>query len=334
MKEQIIECVPNFSEGIDKGIIDKIAHAIQQVGSVQLLNVDMGYDANRTVITFAGTPNAVVDAAFAAIKIAGELIDMRVQKGEHPRMGATDVCPLIPIQNITMEETNKYAQELAKRVGAELGIPVYLYEYSQPDKKRNNLAAIRSGEYEGFFEKMVLPEWQPDYGPASMDAKRGATVIGARKYLVAYNVTLNTLSVNIANAIAQKVRESGAKGQPGLLKNVKAIGWYMAEYQAAQVSMNLTDIDVTPVHRAFAEVCRIAHQYGVSVTGSELIGLIPLQALLQAGRFSYEQSGQSSLLSVSENDLIAEAVRYLMLDEKDDFDASKRIIERVLLLPK
>src|SRR4249920_1387404 len=244
--EQLIECVPNFSEGVNLHIIQQITNEVESVEGVRLLNVDPGKATNRTVVTFVGEPEKVIEAAFLAIKKAGELIDMSKHKGEHPRMGATDVCPLIPIANITMEETAKFAQQLAKRVGEELKIPVYLYEAAQPDKSRNNLSIIRAGEYEGFFKKIKLPEWKPDFGPAEFDAKRGATVIGARDFLVAYNVNLNTTSTRRANAIAFDVREAGrparegdpltgkavtdAEGRPvmipGTLKAVKAIGWY------------------------------------------------------------------------------------------------------------
>ena len=261
---QLIECVPNFSEGNDLNIIKQITNEIETVEGVKLLNVDPGKATNRTVVTFVGSPKTVVEAAFRAIKKAGELIDMSKHKGEHPRMGATDVCPLIPIANISMEETAKYAQQLAKKVGDELQIPVYLYEAAQPKKERNNLSVIRAGEYEGFFKKIKQPEWKPDFGPAEFDAKRGGTVIGARDFLVAYNVNLNTTSVRRANAIAFDVREAGRTkiengktiSVPGTLKSVKAIGWYIEEYGIAQISMNLTNINVTPVHIAFDEVCK------------------------------------------------------------------------------
>src|SRR6186997_1846939 len=255
--QQIIECVPNFSEGGDMAIIEKIKVEIEAVDGVRLLNVDPGKATNRTVVTFVGDPQAVVIAAFKAIKKAGELIDMSKHKGEHPRMGATDVCPLIPVANISMEETANYARQLAERVGNELNIPVYLYECAQPNKERCNLSVIRAGEYEGFFKKIKLPEWQPDFGPAEFDAKRGATVIGARDFLIAYNVNLNTTSVRRANSIAFDVREAGRKlkaenGElktvPGSLKNVKAIGWFIEEYGIAQISINLTNINITPVH--------------------------------------------------------------------------------------
>jgi glutamate formiminotransferase/formiminotetrahydrofolate cyclodeaminase len=332
--KRIIECVPNFSEGVDQNIIDAIAHEIAGVPNVKLLNVDPGKGANRTVMTFAGEPEGVIEAAYLAIKKAGELIDMRTQTGEHPRMGATDVCPLIPISNVTMAETVEYANKLAKRVGKELHIPIYLYEYSQPDKSRSNLSIIREGEYEGFFIKIKQPGWQPDFGPAELDAKRGATVIGARDLLVAYNVNLDTTSTQIAHQIALDVRESGRiiqgedgtqKQIPGTLKKVKAIGWYIEEYGAAQVSMNLTDIDTTPFHIVFDEVCNKAAIHGVKVTGSELIGMIPLKAMLDAGKYFFSKHQLPE--DVSESELIENAIKHMGLDELAPFDPYKRIIE-------
>lgn len=348
MKQPLIECVPNFSEGKNKSIIDSIVNAIASVEGVKVLNVDMGAATNRTVVTFVGTPEAIVEAAFQGIKTAGELIDMRYHKGEHPRMGATDVCPLIPIRDITMEETVQYAIQLAKRVGEELKIPVYLYEYAQSKEYRKNLSVIRAGEYEGFFDKIKLPEWQPDFGPNSMDAKRGATVIGARKILVAYNVNLNTTSVRRANSVAFDVREAGRvmreggkptgkiiynedgtpKIQPGMCKAVKAIGWYIEEYGIAQVSMNLTDIDVTPVHKAFEACCISAEKRGLRVTGSELVGLIPLKALTDAGKYFLRKQGLSS--GLSEKELIHIAIKSLGLDELKPFKPEERIIEYLI----
>jgi len=334
---KLIECVPNFSEGVNLDIIKQITNEAESVEGVRLLNVDPGKATNRTVVTFVGEPDAVIQAAFLAIKKAGELIDMSKHKGEHPRMGATDVCPLIPIANITMEETAAYAQTLAKRVGEELGIPVYLYEYAQADKKRNNLSVIRAGEYEGFFRKIKLPEWKPDFGPDEFDAKRGATVIGARDFLIAYNVNLNTTSTRRANAIAFDVREAGrmvddGKGgkvnQPGSLKSVKAIGWYIEEYGIAQISMNLTNIEVTPVHIAFDEVCKKAAERGMRVTGSELIGLIPLKAMLDAGRYFLQKQKRSA--GVSEKELIRIAILSMGLDDLAPFNPEERIIEYLL----
>jgi glutamate formiminotransferase/formiminotetrahydrofolate cyclodeaminase len=329
----IIECVPNFSEGRNTEIIKQITDQIESVAGVRLLNVDPGKATNRTVVTFVGSPEAVVEAAFLAIRKAGELIDMRAHKGEHPRMGATDVCPLIPIAGIGMEETAIWARRLAERVGGELQIPVYLYEAAQHDKRRSNLSVIRAGEYEGFFKKIKLPEWAPDHGPAEFDARRGGTVIGARDFLVAYNVNLNTTSTRRANAIAFDVREAGRvikEGEksvqvPGTLKAVKAIGWYIEEYGIAQISMNLTNILVTPVHMAFDEVCRAAAERGMRVTGSELVGLIPLQAMLDAGRYFLEKQQRST--GVSEKELIRIAILSMGLDELGPFKPEERIIE-------
>jgi len=335
--QQLIECVPNFSEGNDLNIIKQITDQIESVEGVRLLNVDPGKATNRTVVTFVGNPLAVVEAAFRAIKKAGELIDMTKHKGEHPRMGATDVCPLIPIANISMEETAEYAQQLAKRVGEGLQIPVYLYEAAQPNKDRSNLSVIRAGEYEGFFKKIKQPEWKPDFGPAEFDVKRGATVIGARDFLVAYNVNLNTTSTRRANAVAFDVREAGRKikddsGQmitvPGTLKYVKAIGWYIEEYGIAQISINLTHINLTPVHIAFDEVCRRAEARGLRVTGSELVGLIPLKAMLDAGKYFLRKQQRS--VGVSEKELIKIAVKSLGLDELGPFKPEEKIIEYML----
>ncbi|HEX4373913.1 MAG TPA: glutamate formimidoyltransferase [Puia sp.] len=333
---QLIECVPNFSEGNDLNIIKQITNEIEATENVKLLNVDPGKATNRTVVTFVGSPEAVVAAAFRAIKKAGELIDMSKHKGEHPRMGATDVCPLIPIANISMEETAKYAQQLAKKVGEELHIPVYLYEAAQPKKERSNLSVIRAGEYERFFKKIKEPEWKPDFGPDEFDTKRGGTVIGARDFLVAYNVDLNTTSVRRANAIAFDVREAGRtkieSGKsiniPGSLKSVKAIGWFIEEYGIAQISMNLTNINITPVHIAFDEVCKKADARGIRVTGSELVGLIPLKAMLDAGKYFLRKQNRS--VGVSEKELIKIAVKSMGLDELAPFKPEERIIEYML----
>ena len=333
---QLIECVPNFSEGNDLNIIKQITDEIEKIEGVRLLNVDPGKATNRTVVTMVGEPARVIEAAFSAIKKAGELIDMSKHKGEHPRMGATDVCPLIPIANISMEETAKYAQQLAKRVGEELKIPVYLYEAAQPNKERNNLSVIRAGEYEGFFKKIKEPKWKPDFGPAEFDAKRGGTVIGARDFLVAYNVNLNTTSTRRANAIAFDVREAGRNiekdgkkiNQPGTLKSVKAIGWFIEEYGVAQISMNLTNINITPVHIAFDEVCNKATARGIRVTGSELVGLIPLKAMTDAGKYFLEKQKRST--GVSEKELIKIAIKSMGLDELTPFKPEERIIEYML----
>lgn len=346
--EQLIECVPNFSEGHDLNIIKQITSEIESVEGVRLLNVDPGKATNRTVVTMVGNPNAIIEAAFLAIKKAGELIDMSKHKGEHPRMGATDVCPLIPIANITMEETAAFAKKLANRVGTELKIPVYLYEEAQSDKKRCNLSVIRAGEYEGFFKKIKLPDWQPDFGPAEYDKKRGATVIGARDFLVAYNVNLNTTSTRRANSIAFDVREAGRvlregdsltgkimldengkpKSIPGSLKSVKAIGWYIQEYGIAQISMNLTNIHITSLHKAFDEVCTKAYERGIRVTGSELVGLVPLKSLLDAGKYFLEKQQRST--GVSEKELIKIAVKSMGLDELSPFNPEDKIIEYLL----
>ncbi len=346
--QQLIECVPNFSEGLDMSIIKHITNEIESVDGVRLLNVDPGKATNRTVVTFVGNPQAVIDAAFLAIKKAGELIDMSKHKGEHPRMGATDVCPLIPIANISMEETAKWAIKLGERVGTELQIPVYLYEAAQKNKERNNLSVIRAGEYEGFFKKIKLPEWKPDFGPSEFDAKRGATVIGARDFLVAYNVNLNTTSTRRANSIAFDVREAGrvkregdpingkvvtdANGNPisipGSLKSVKAIGWFIEEYGVAQISMNLTNINVTPLHIAFDEVCKKATERGIRVTGSELVGLVPLKSLLDAGKYFLQKQQRST--GVSEKELIKIAIKTMGLDELGPFKPEERIIEYLL----
>ena len=343
--QPLIECVPNFSEGNDMVVIKQVTDAIESVSEVRLLNVDPGKATNRTVVTFVGHPEEVVEAAFRAIKKAGELIDMSKHKGEHPRMGATDVCPLIPIADISMEETARYALQLAKRIGEELQLPVYLYEAAQPDTKRNNLSFIRAGEYEGFFKKIKEPEWKPDFGPAEFDTKRGATVIGARDFLVAYNVNLNTTSTRRANAIAFDVREAGRKVklkskdekgneieieqvQPGTLKSVKAIGWYIEEYGIAQISMNLTNINITPVHIAFDEVCKKADARGIRVTGSELVGLIPLKAMTDAGKYFLKKQKRS--VGVSEKELIRIAIKSMGLEELTPFKPEEKIIEYMI----
>ncbi|MFA6247677.1 MAG: glutamate formimidoyltransferase [Mucilaginibacter sp.] len=345
---KLIECVPNFSEGVNLTIIKQITDEVESVEGVRLLNVDPGKATNRTVVTFVGEPKQVIQAAFLAIKKAGELIDMSKHKGEHPRMGATDVCPLIPIANISMEETAEYAKQLARRVGEELGIPAYLYQHAQADKTRDNLSVIRAGEYEGFFKKIKEPKWKPDFGPAEMDAKRGATVIGARDFLIAYNINLNTTSTRRANAIAFDVREAGRvmregdpvtgkiindengkpKSIPGTLKSVKAIGWYIEEYGVAQISMNLTNIEVTPIHIAFDEVCKKAAERGIRVTGSELVGLIPLKAMLDAGKYFLRKQQRST--GVSEKELIKIAIKSMGLDELGPFNPDERIIEYLL----
>jgi len=345
---QLIECVPNFSEGSDISVIKQITDEIESVEGVRLLNVDPGKATNRTVVTFLGAPVKVIEAAYLAIKKASELIDMSAHKGEHPRMGATDVCPLIPISGITMEETAEYARQLAKRVGETLNIPVFLYEAAATIKGRWNLSEIRAGEYEGFFKKIKLPEWKPDFGPAEMNAKAGASVIGARDFLVAYNVNLNTTSVRRANSIAFDVRERGRvkrdgdpvtgkivkdeNGEPvhipGSLKSVKAIGWFIEEYGVAQISMNLTNVRDTPVHVAFDEVCKKAESRGIRVTGSELVGLLPLSCLIDAGKYFLEKQQRST--GVSDAELIKIAIKSMGLEELGPFEPEKRVIEYLL----
>jgi glutamate formiminotransferase/formiminotetrahydrofolate cyclodeaminase len=341
----LIECVPNFSEGRNPETIRQITDRIGAVDGVVLLHVDSGHATNRTVVTFAGPPEAVLQAAFQAIQAAASLIDMRGHHGAHPRLGATDVCPLIPITGISLQDTARHAARLAERVGRELAIPVYLYEAAQPDPGRKDLAAIRAGEYEGLAEKILRPEWRPDFGPAQFNPRSGATVIGARGFLVAYNVNLNTTSTRRANAVAFDVREAGrpkregdpltgrvvtdASGRPvmvpGTLKAVKAIGWYIPEYGVAQVSMNLTDLVVTPLHVAFEEVCRAADVRGLRVTGSELVGLVPLASMLEAGRHFLRKQKRS--LGVSEKELLKIAIKSLGLDELGPFKPEERVIE-------
>jgi glutamate formiminotransferase / formiminotetrahydrofolate cyclodeaminase len=341
--KQLIECVPNFSEGRDPEIIRQITAAIEAVPDVKLLDVDPGKATNRTVVTFVGTPEAVVESAFQAIKTACELIDMSRHTGEHPRMGATDVCPLIPIANISMAETAEWARRLGERVGRELNLPIYLYEAAATQPERKNLATIRAGEYEGLPQKLAAPQWKPDFGPAVFNPKSGATVIGARDFLIAYNINLNTTSVRRANSIAFDVREIGRtindpatgkplkdeqgelRRQPGLLKGVKAIGWFIEEYGVAQISMNITDRSATPLHAAF-EACReSADRRGMRVTGSELVGLVPLEVMLEAGRFFLRKQQRS--VGVSEAELIKIAVKSMGLDELAPFDPQRRIIE-------
>ncbi len=348
MTKKIIECVPNFSEGRDMGTIKQITDAIESVAGVKLLDVDPGKDTNRTVVTFVGTPEEVSEAAFLAIRKAREVIDMSGHHGQHPRMGATDVCPFIPVSGISMEETVIYARRLAERVGNELQIPVYCYENAALNEERRNLANIRAGEYEGLKKKLSDPRWKPDYGPALFNERTGATAIGARDFLVAFNVNLNTTSIRRANAIAFDVREKGrplregntVTGKvvtdensnqvmiPGSLKCVKAIGWYLKEFGIAQISMNLTNISVTPVHLAFDEVCRKADARGIRVTGSELVGLIPLKAMLDAGRYFLAKQQRSA--GVSDDELIKIAVKSMGLNELYQFIPEEKIIEYVM----
>jgi len=342
---RLIECVPNFSEGRDRKVIDAITEAIASVDGVKLLDVDPGKATNRTVVTFAGEPEPVVEAAVRGARRAGELIDMRKHTGEHPRFGALDVCPLVPISGITMAETVEWARLLGRRLGEELGLSVFLYESAATSPARKNLADVRAGEYEGLAEKLARPEWKPDFGPARFDERRGATACGARGFLVAYNVNLNTTSVKRANDIAMTVREAGrvardARGEivldangekvkvPGTLKSVKAIGWYIEEYGVAQLSMNLTNVDVTPVHVAFDEVVKQATERGLRVTGSEIVGLVPKDSLLAAGRHYLRRQRRST--GISEAETIKIAVKSLGLDDLAPFDPAARVIEYVL----
>ncbi len=343
--QKLIECVPNFSEGRDQNVIREITDAIKSVDGVSLLDVDPGASTNRTVVTFVGNPDAAVEAAFRGIKKAAELIDMRKHKGAHPRMGATDVCPFIPVSNVNWEEAIVCANRLAKRVGDELKIPVYLYEKAAKNKSRSNLSVIRVGEYEGFFEKIRQPEWKPDFGPAVFNEKSGATVIGVRDFLVAYNVNLNTKSVRRANSVAFDVREQGrvqtedgtpggksvldANGEPirvpGMLKHVKAIGWFVKEYGIAQVSMNLTNIEETPLHAAFDACCESAAKRGLRVTGSEIVGMVPKKCLVDAGRYFLRKQKWSE--GVSDEELIDIAIRSMGLSELRPFDPKEKVIE-------
>ena len=340
--------MPNFSEGRDEKIIKQITDAIQSVDGIKLLNVDPGKDTNRTVVTFVGEPEQVIEAAFQGAKMAAQLIDMSKHKGEHPRFGATDVCPLVPIANITMDETVVYARRLAQRMGEELGISVYCYEFAAAAEERRSLANCRAGEYEGLKEKLQKPEWKPDFGSVVLNERSGATAVGARNFLIAYNVNLNTTSVRRANAIAFDVREAGrvvregdpitgkivndANGEPlripGTLKKVRAIGWFIKQYGVAQISMNLTDISVTSMHQAFDEVVERARERGIRVTGSELIGVIPLQAMLEAGKYFLRKQERS--LGIPDEEIIKIAVKSLGLDELAPFDPKKRIIEYLI----
>lgn len=338
----IIECVPNISEGRNSDIIKQVTDEAANTEGVALLDVDPGKATNRTVITFVGNPEAVIEAAFRVIKKASELIDMTKHSGEHPRMGATDVCPLVPVSGITMEETVEFANKLAKRVGEELNIPAYLYEYAAKEDYRRNLADIRSGEYEGIADKITKPEWEPDYGPAKFNPKAGNTAIGARDFLIAYNINLNTTSTRRANAVAFDVREKGRTKKdenmkpikdengepiikPGLLKSVKGIGWFIEEYGIAQISMNLTNMNVSPLHVVFDTVCERATARGLRVTGSELVGLVPLEAMVEAGKYFLQKQNRS--IGVGEEELVRIAIKTMGLDELTPFDPQKKIIE-------
>jgi glutamate formiminotransferase/formiminotetrahydrofolate cyclodeaminase len=343
--QKLIECVPNFSEGRDQNVIQQITDAIESVDGVSLLDVDPGASTNRTVVTFVGSPDAAVEAAFRGIKKASELIDMRKHKGAHPRMGATDVCPFIPVSNVSWDEAIACVNLLGQRVGDELKIPVYLYEKAAKNESRSNLSVIRAGEYEGFFEKIRQPEWKPDFGPDVFNEKSGATVIGVRDFLVAYNVNLNTKSVRRANSVAFDVREQGraqtedgtpsgkplldANGEPiripGKLKHVKAIGWFVKEYGIAQVSMNLTNIEETPLHAAFDACCESAASRGLRVTGSEIVGMVPKKCLVDAGRYFLRRQKWSE--GASDEELIDIAIRSMGLSELKPFDPKEKVIE-------
>jgi glutamate formiminotransferase/formiminotetrahydrofolate cyclodeaminase len=343
--QKLIECVPNFSEGRDQSVVQQITDAIESVEGASLLDVDPGASTNRTVVTLVGSPDAAVEAAFRAIKRAAELIDMRKHKGAHPRMGATDVCPFIPVSNVSWEEAIACANRLGKRVGDELKIPVYLYEKAAKNESRSDLSVIRAGEYEGFFEKIRQPEWKPDFGPAVFNEKSGATVIGVRDFLVAYNANLNTKSVRRANSVAFDVREQGrvktedgtlsgkpvldSNGEPiripGMLKHVKAIGWFVKEYGIAQVSMNLTNIEETPLHAAFDACCESAARRGLRVTGSEIVGMVPKKCLVDAGRYFLRKQRWSE--GASDEELIDIAVRSMGLSELKPFDPNEKVIE-------
>jgi glutamate formiminotransferase/formiminotetrahydrofolate cyclodeaminase len=345
MADQLIECVPNFSEGRDMAIIKQITDAIEAIDGVKLLDVDPGAATNRTVVTFVGAPEPVLTAAVAAGRKAKELIDMRKQHGEHPRFGAMDVCPLVPVANITMDETVEWAHKLGERLGAEARISGYFYEFAAKIEERRNLAVCRAGEYEALPERLKDARWKPDFGPGTFDAGYGVTAVGAREFLVAYNVNLNTTSTRRANAIAFDVREKGRKKReghpltgpvakdadgnavwiPGSLKCVKGIGWFIKEYGICQISMNLTNIKVTPVHVAFEECKKKAEERGVRVTGSELVGLVPLEAMLEAGKHYLRMQNRS--LGVPDSEIIKVAVKSMGLDDLKPFSADEKIIE-------
>jgi glutamate formiminotransferase/formiminotetrahydrofolate cyclodeaminase len=346
--KKLIECVPNFSEGQDMGVIKMITDEIEKIEGVKLLDVDPGKATNRTVVTFIGSPEAVIEAAFQAIRKAADVIDMSKHHGEHPRFGGTDVCPLVPVSNITMEETAGYARQLAERVGKELEIPVYCYENAAFIPDRRNLANCRAGEYEGLPKKLEDPKWKPDFGPARFNPRTGAIAIGARDFLVAYNINLNTTSTRRANAVAFDIREKGRPVRegnpitgkikkdesgngiwiPGALKACKAIGWYIKEYGIAQVSINLTNISITPVHEAFEMSCLKAQERGLRVTGSELVGLIPKKAMIDAGKYFLRKQQRST--GIAEEEIIRIAVKSLGLDDLKPFNPKEKIIEYLL----
>lgn len=348
MQKQLVECVPNFSEGRDLQVIKQITNAIEAVEGVKLLDVDPGKATNRTVVTFVGEPEPVLEAAFQAMKKAQELIDMQKHKGEHPRFGATDVCPLVPVANITMEEVAALAHRLAERVGNELDYPVYCYENAAKEAKRRNLATVRSGEYEGLKDKLAKPEWKPDFGPAEFRPRTGATAISARDFLIAVNFNLNTTSTRRANSVAFDVREAGRSKRegdpitgkiirdengeavriPGKCKGTKAIGWYIEEYGVAQISMNITDIHATPLHVAFEEVRKSADRRGLRVTGTEIVGLVPLRVMLDAGRYFLQQQNRST--GIAEAEILKIAIKSMGLDDLKPFDPQENIIEYMI----
>ena len=348
--QQLIECVPNFSEGSDQNKINNIVNKINSVDGITILDIDSGKDTNRTVVTFVGKPDSVIDAAFEGIKEASQLIDMSSHTGTHPRIGATDVCPLIPIKGISMDECVKYSHQLAERVGTQLKIPVYLYENSAKNPDRKNLAVIRDGEYEGLKKKLNDKQWKPDFGPAEFNAFSGATVIGCREFLIAYNINLNTKDKRLATDIAFEIREQGRSKRiknpessnlldgeivrnndgspvkvPGMFKDVKAIGWYVSEYNRAQISINFINYKVSSIHDVFDTVCKLAEERGVRVTGSELVGLIPMDAILLAGK--HYLTKQNRTIGIPDKDIIECAVQSLGLDDVSKFDPNEKIIE-------
>jgi glutamate formiminotransferase / formiminotetrahydrofolate cyclodeaminase len=349
--KKLIECVPNFSEGRDMSVIKQITDEIEKIDGVKLLDVDRGATTNRTVVTFVGTPDEACEAAFRAVKKAQELIDMSKHEGNHPRFGATDVLPLVPISGISMEETVEFARKLGKRIGEELNIPIYLYENAATEEKRRNLANCRAGEYEGLKDKISSQDWKPDFGPDNFNesvARSGATAVGARDFLIAVNFNLNTTSTRRANAIAFDVREKGRPKRegnpitgraildengetvmiPGTLKGTKAIGWFIEEYGIAQVSMNITNLTETPLHIAFDEVCEKAHARGIRVTGLEIVGLVPKKAIIEAGKYYLTKQRRS--LGIAESEIVKIAVKSMGLDDLKPFPPKEKIIEYVL----
>ncbi|MFN0048024.1 MAG: glutamate formimidoyltransferase [Cytophagales bacterium] len=323
---KIIECVPNFSEGQNSAIIQSIAHAISKAKEVKLLDIDAGFHANRTVFTFAGEPNGVIEAAFQAIKTASQLIDMREHNGTHPRIGACDVCPLIPISGVSMEETIEYSKKLGQRVANELDIPVFLYENASSTTERKNLAWLRSGEYENLENKLKKDNFKPDFGEPKFNARSGIAIIGARPFLIAYNVNLATKDVSAAKEIASLIREKSATGLP----KVKAIGWYIDEFDKVQVSTNITDFNITPVHEVFEKVKECASELDTQVTGSELVGMIPLKAIVDCGEYYLRSNKMANIFTNDE--LIEFGAKYLNLNEVKPFEAAKKVIELALNL--